>query len=117
MVRKKIPKIIKANEKFVLDCKTPVEDNIFDLPTLEKYLVDRIKIGGRTNQLKDKVKVTREKYKLVITSSVHFQKRYFKYLVRKYLKKQQLRDFLRVIACTKNGYDFRYFTTSEDVQE
>lgn len=38
------------------------------------------------------------------------------YLTKKFLKKQLLRDYIRVIARTKNGYFLRYFNfhNSED---
>ena len=37
--------------------------------------------------------------------------RYLKYLTKKYLKKQQLRDYLHVVAPNglKNNYELRYF--------
>jgi large subunit ribosomal protein L22e len=41
-------------------------------------------------------------------------KRYLKYLTKKYLKKQQLRDFLRVIAHKKDSYELRYFNMTQD---
>jgi large subunit ribosomal protein L22e len=36
-------------------------------------------------------------------------KRYLKYLTKKFLKKSSLRDFIRVVADSKNSYDLRYF--------
>ena len=36
-----------------------------------------------------------------------FSKRYLKYLTKKYLKKQNLRDFLHVIAPSKTSYELR----------
>jgi large subunit ribosomal protein L22e len=40
-------------------------------------------------------------------------------LTKKYLKKQQLRDFLRVIASNKQTYELRYFNmqAEEEAQE
>ena len=38
--------------------------------------------------------------------------RYLKYLTKKYLKKNNLRDWLRVVANTKTGYELRYFNVS-----
>jgi len=37
-----------------------------------------------------------------------------KYLTKKFLKKQQLRDWLRVVASTKNSYELRYFNIQEN---
>jgi glycopeptide antibiotics resistance protein len=35
--------------------------------------------------------------------------RYLKYLTKKYLKKNNLRDWLRVVASGKDTYELRYF--------
>jgi len=35
-------------------------------------------------------------------------------LTKKFLKKQQLRDYIRVIAGAKNSYDLRYFNIHND---
>jgi len=41
-----------------------------------------------------------------------------KYLSKRYLKKQQLRDYLRVIAKSKNSYELKYYQiTAGDNEE
>lgn len=60
------------------------------LPLQEKFLLDRIKVGGKTGNLGDLVSVSRDKAKVVVTSDTAFSKRYLKYLSKKYLKKQQV---------------------------
>merc|ERR1719323_2801208 len=50
----------------------------------EKYLQERIKIGGKTSNFGKE-----------FTSDIPFSKRYLKYLTKKYLKKNNLRDWLR----------------------
>ena len=42
-------------------------------------------------------------------SRAAFSKRYLKYLSKKYLKKQQLRDWLHVISDNKQTYSLRYY--------
>lgn len=39
------------------------------------------------------------------------------YLVKKYLKKQMLRDFLRVVANNKTSYELRYFQMPQEDEE
>ena len=56
----------------------------------EKFLLDRIKVGGKTGNLGDLVSISRDKAKVVVTSETAFSKRYLKYLSKKYLKKQQV---------------------------
>lgn len=45
--------------------------------------------------------------------------RYLKYLTKKYLKKHNVRDWLRVIASNKdrNIYELRYFNIAENEGE
>lgn len=43
--------------------------------------------------------------------------RYLKYLTKKYLKKNNLRDWLRVVANTKESYELRYFQINQDEDE
>ncbi|KAJ2564625.1 60S ribosomal protein L22, partial [Coemansia sp. RSA 1836] len=38
--------------------------------------------------------------------------RYLKYLTKKFLKKHNLRDWLRVVATTKDTYKLKYFNVS-----
>ena len=42
--------------------------------------------------------------------------RYLKYLTKKFLKKNNLRDYIRVVASNKSSYELRYFqiNTGED---
>lgn len=63
------------------------------------------------------MKVTKEKSKIIVDSYIPMSKRYLKYLTKKYLKKQQLRDFLRVIANRKDSYELRYFNMAQEEEE
>ena len=65
-----------------------------------------------SEELGDKVTITRDKAKLLISAEAPFSKRYLKYLTKKYLKQQQLRDYLHVIAPTKSSYELRYFNVN-----
>lgn len=83
----------------------------------EKYLHDRFKLAGKTGVLGDLVTITRDNTTLHVTSTVHFSKRYLKYLTKKFLKKQLLRDYIRVIAKTKTSYYLKYFSASFNEKE
>jgi large subunit ribosomal protein L22e len=102
----------KTVTKFVIDCSSPVEDKVLDPASFEKFLHDRIKVNGKAGNLEGKVTISRDKTKLYVNAEAPFSKRYLKYLTKKYLKKQQLRDFLHVIASAKNAYELRYFKVS-----
>merc|ERR1712134_139641 len=94
-------------------------DNIMDISQLEKYFRDRIKVNGKTGNLGEVVKVGREKQKVLVSvsSDVTFSKRYLKYLTKKYLKKQNLRDFLHVIAPKKDTYELKYCNINSNDDE
>ncbi|KAL6425473.1 hypothetical protein ACFW04_009568 [Cataglyphis niger] len=108
----------KVSLRFTIDCTHPVEDNIMDVSNFEKYLQEKIKVGGKTNNFGNSVMLERNKMKLSINSDVDFSK-YLKYLTKKYLKKNKLRDWLRVVSKDKETYELRYFqiNSQEDDDE
>lgn len=78
----------------------------------EKYLNDRIKINSKTGQLAASgVVLSRDRTKLTVASpsELGFSKRQLKYLAKRYLKKQQLKNYLRVVAASKNSYELKYY--------
>ncbi|XP_049420941.1 60S ribosomal protein L22-like 1 isoform X2 [Epinephelus fuscoguttatus] len=83
----------------------------------EIFLKERIKVNGKTGNLGNIVQVGRMKNKINVTSEKQFSKRYLKYLTKKYLKKNNLRDWLRVVASDKETYELRYFQISQDDEE
>ncbi|MBA0769560.1 hypothetical protein Gotri_018279, partial [Gossypium trilobum] len=142
------PKGKKKGASFTIDCSKPVEDKIMDIASLEKFLQERIKVGGKAGALGDSVTVTRDKSKITVSSDSNFSKRfrlspglrayaalilpwmsetfqiqssfrYLKYLTKKYLKKHNVRDWLRVIASNKDRtvYELRYFNIAENEGE
>ncbi|KAF8387865.1 hypothetical protein HHK36_026527 [Tetracentron sinense] len=75
------PKGKKKGSSFTIDCAKPVEDKIMDIASLEKFLQERIKVGGKAGALGDSVTVARDKNKITVTSDSDFSKRYlFNYI-------------------------------------
>merc|ERR1712002_369877 len=107
----------KTTLRFQIDCTHPVEDGIMDVSNFEKYLQERIKVDGKTGNFGNNVSLERQKTKIVLTSEIAFSKRYLKYLTKKYLKKNNLRDWLRVVAANKDSYELRYFQINQDDEE
>ncbi|CAG7895752.1 unnamed protein product, partial [Brassica rapa] len=118
----------KGGVAFTIDCSKPVDDKIMEIASLQKFLQERIKVGGKAGALGDSVSITRDKSKITVTSDGQFSKthcgflcmcRYLKYLTKKYLKKHNVRDWLRVIAANKdrNLYELRYFNIAENEAE
>ncbi|XP_009459260.1 PREDICTED: 60S ribosomal protein L22 [Nipponia nippon] len=84
----------------------------------EQFLQERIKVNGKAGNLGGGVvTIERSKSKITVTSEVPFSKRYLKYLTKKYLKKNNLRDWLRVVANSKESYELRYFQINQDEEE
>jgi len=102
--------------QYTVDVSKPVEDGIMDAAAFEKYLHDRFKVNGKAGVLGDVVKISREKTKINVTASIAFSKRYLKYLAKKFLKKQSLRDWLRVVATSKTAYELRYYNIDEQAE-
>lgn len=94
-----------------------MEDKVLDPTSFEKFLHDRIKVNGKAGDLGTKVTIVKDKSKIIVNAEAPFSKRYLKYLTKKYLKKQELRNFLHVIASSKNTYDLRYFKTAGTAAE
>jgi len=113
------PKKGKKAQTFTIDCSKPVEDSIMEIAAFEKFLTDKIKVEGKTGVLGDNVKVARDKTKITVTSEVPMSKRYLKYLTKKFLKKHNVRDWLRVIASNKDRsvYELRYFNIADQEAE
>ncbi|KEF57482.1 ribosomal protein L22e [Exophiala aquamarina CBS 119918] len=116
--------------QYVINASQPVSDKIFDLAAFEKFLHDRIKVEGRTNNLGDNVSISQVgEGKIEVVAHIPFSGRYLKYLyvcrvpwqergqrantcghrTKKFLKKQQLRDWLRVVSTSKGVYELRFF--------
>ncbi|XP_041508904.1 60S ribosomal protein L22-like [Microtus oregoni] len=96
--------------KFTLDCTHPVEDGIMDAANFEQFLRERIKVNGKAGNLGGGVvTIERSKRKITVTSEGPFSKTY--------LKKSNLRDWLRVVANSKESYELRYFQINQDEEE
>uniref|UniRef100_A0A8D0HDQ8 Ribosomal protein L22 like 1 n=1 Tax=Sphenodon punctatus TaxID=8508 RepID=A0A8D0HDQ8_SPHPU len=104
----------KSTWKFNLDLTHPVEDGIFDSANFEQFLKEKVKVNGKTGNLGNVVHIERFKNKISVVSEKQFSKRYLKYLTKKYLKKNNLRDWLRVVASDKETYELRYFQIGQE---
>jgi len=90
-----------------------------DPASFENFLQNRFKIvkGAKPGVLGDSVKITRDKTKITVAADSTFSKRYLKYLTKKYLKKQNLRDWMHVISTNKNTYELKYYNIQDQDDE
>lgn len=54
---------------------------------------------------------------MVSCSSQMANYRYLKYLTKKFLKKNNLRDYIRVVATSKSNYELRYFQINANEED
>lgn len=108
----------KEQLKFKIDCKEPADDSVIVMEDFEDFLKKRVKVNGKKGNLGDAISITVEgKDKIVITAEPPFSKRYLKYLTKKYLKKNNIRDYLHVIASDKTTYVIKYFNIQNEEGE
>ncbi|KAF0753695.1 Uncharacterized protein FWK35_00021333 [Aphis craccivora] len=105
--------------KMTIDCTHPVENGIIDVNNFEKFLQEHMKYNGKTNNFGDVISLEKTKTKIIVNSDVPFSKKYLKYLTKKYLKKNNLRNWLRVVHSGPDSYELRYFqiNNAEDDDE
>ncbi|KAL2004314.1 hypothetical protein VTN02DRAFT_3108 [Thermoascus thermophilus] len=108
----------KVTKKFVINASQPASDKIFDVSAFEKFLHDRIKVEGRVGNLGENVLISQSgDGKIEVVTHIPFSGRYLKYLTKKFLKKQQLRDWLRVVSTAKGVYELRFYNVVNDEAE
>ncbi|KAJ1922281.1 60S ribosomal protein L22 [Mycoemilia scoparia] len=114
----RVPRGKKLVQNFNIDISDPAGDKIIDPAAFEKFLHDRIKVQGQTGNLGDVVTITRNGTdSIAVATKGPFSKRYLKYLSKKFLKKNKVREYLRVIAVNKNTYKLKYFNISNQEEE
>merc|ERR1712020_827186 len=97
----------KVSHAFTIDCTHPVED----------FLKARVKVEGKPGNIGKNVVISSSKTKINVNADIDFSKRYLKYLSKKYLKANNLRDWLRVVADSKSSYQLKYFNINQDEEE
>mmetsp|Transcript_9788 Transcript_9788/g.14319 ORF Transcript_9788/g.14319 Transcript_9788/m.14319 type:complete len:115 (-) Transcript_9788:107-451(-) len=109
-------KAAKVSRKtFVVDCSDPYNEDpdLIDTTVFASYLKERIKVDGARGNLGDAVKVTSDDQTVSVNAAMPFSKRQLKYLSKKFLKKEKLRDYLHVIATSPTVYQLRFFNVSK----
>ena len=100
-----------------IDCTAPASDKVFDVAAFQTFLTQRIKVQGKAGNLGKAVVVKREGDKIIVRSTAGFSKQYLKYLTKKFLKKNSIRDWIRVIAVNPKVYELRYFNVGDAEEE
>lgn len=99
---------------FRLDLAQPISDGVIEGAEFVDYLKKNIKVKGRKENLGEAVSVRLADTKVQVQAVLPFSKRYVKYLSKKYLKKQDLRDYLHIVATDKDTYTVKFFEVGND---
>ena len=108
-------------KKYTVDFNNPIENKLLTLESVQKYLQSNMKINGLKGKLGSSILINmdekREKNKntLVISveSTVKFSKRYIRYLVKKFLKREGISQYLTLSATSPNAYTVKVIKKNE----
>merc|ERR1712135_256706 len=95
----------KVSHAFTIDCTHPVEDGIMQIGKFEEFLKGAVKVEGKTGNLGKNVAISSTKTKIQVNADIDFSK--------KYLKANNLHDWLRVVADSKASYQLKYFNINQ----
>eukprot|EP01028_Stygiella_incarcerata_P000888 TRINITY_DN11395_c0_g1_i2.p2 TRINITY_DN11395_c0_g1~~TRINITY_DN11395_c0_g1_i2.p2 ORF type:complete len:120 (-),score=38.96 TRINITY_DN11395_c0_g1_i2:323-682(-) len=112
-------KIVRGG-KFFIDCSVPVQEGLLDLGEFTEFLTARIKIDGKTGHVGQEacpITVSVDGDKIVLVYEKEFSKRYLKYLTKKFLKKESVKDIFRVVATNRKTYQIRHFNVVEEEED
>lgn len=108
----------KIAKTFTIDVSSPVENEIFDAAEYVKYLIDNIKVENLKGNLGNSVSVKEEENIVTVASSVKLSGKYLKYLTKKYLKKNQLKEWIRFSSASKvNSYKLSFYQSANDAED
>lgn len=80
-------------------------------------MTERIKVDNIVGNLGDDITVTAENNKVVVVSNTKFSGKYLKYLTKKFLKKNQIRDWIRFVSVKQNQYQLQFYNVADDEEE
>ena len=118
------PKVKKERtyKKYTVDFNSPVENKLLSLEAAAKYLTSNIKVGGLKGKLGESVKVLTDSKNNKVKNSVQvqvdnklkFSKRYIRYLVKKFLKREGIVKYLTVASTAPNSYTVKVLRKNEE---
>ncbi len=107
----------KKQTKHFIDLNVALEDDLLVAKEFVDFLKSNIKVQGKKGNLGEVITVSLSDKKVAVASKIDLQKRYLKYLTKKYLKKNDILDYLRVVASDKNTYTIKYVKLGENADE
>lgn len=111
----------KNYKRFTVDFNAPVDNNLLTLESALKYMQSNMKINGLKGKLGNTIKINltdkkdKNKNSLVfsVDTTIQFSKRYIRYLVKKFLKREGIARFLTVSSTSPNAYTVKVIKKNE----
>ena len=111
----------KNYKRFTIDFNAPVDNNLLTLESALKYMQSNMKINGLKGKLGNTIKINltdkkdKNKNSLVfsVDTTIQFSKRYIRYLVKKFLKREGIARFLTVSSTAPNAYTVKVIKKNE----
>ena len=107
---------------FTVDFNSPCSNNLLTLESAEKYLKTNFKVNGLKGKLGETIKVATTDKKdnrkntvvVSVDNKVQFSKRYIKYLVKKFLRREGIVRYLTVSSTSPNAYTVKVIKKNEE---
>ena len=108
-------------KKYTVDFSNPLENKLLTLESVLKFLQNNMKLNGLKGKLGKTILINtdekREKSKtsivISVDSSIKFSKRYIRYLVKKFLKKEGVAKYLTLTATSPSAYMVKVIKKNE----
>jgi large subunit ribosomal protein L22e len=108
-------------KKYTVDFNSPVENKLTTLEAAAKYLESNMKVNGLKGKLGKTIKISttdkKDKNKntlnISVDSSLQFSKRYIRYLVKKFLRREGIIRFLTVSSTAPTAYTVKIIKKNE----
>lgn len=107
-------------KKFTVDFSSPLENKLLTLESVLHYLQTNMKLNGLKGKLGksiiinlDDLKKSKNAIVISVDSSLKFSKRYIRYLVKKYLKKEGIAKYLTLSATSPGAYAVKVIKKNE----
>jgi large subunit ribosomal protein L22e len=107
-------------KKFTVDFSSPLENKLLTLESVLHYLQTNMKLNGLKGKLGksiiinlDDLKKNKNAIVISVDGSLKFSKRYIRYLVKKYLKKEGIAKYLTLSATSPGAYAVKVIKKNE----
>lgn len=108
-------------KKYTVDFSNPLENKLLTLESVLKYLQANMKLNGLKGKLGKSILINADEKKekskstvvISVDSSIKFSKRYIRYLVKKFLKKEGVSKYLTLSATSPSAYSVKVIKKNE----